>query len=924
MTSKLLIAALVAACGGAGVALAQPTVICGSGATLYTNFFTSPASTNDFLGTWDGDAEAGVFGSLFPDQLAPAGDITAPFSAGTEWQLHYRLNGSGNGIAELDAFASVFDKMPDNFDDNSNTAVDDDLGNSAYTDNAVYNRNNLVIAGVLQAIGNPANRSGTISVPDGSAGYRAIAQTAAATNGFTVDFNTADVSLAWFATQAGAPRPDATPGSSGYGSNPRIATDKAGVTLTQDNQLKPLAVLNTNTSSPNALTVWSTGVSMAPVAPLVNFGVGMDTIYMSDLRHLNATGRRLVGENLICCTRDSGSGTRNAFMNGIGLDPSWGVGENIGNRTSSSVNDRVGPDYQPSNKGGSSRMDATIQNTRLGAGHTGAERLENNGYFADEDMDCFSVIADIKGGTVAARPTTAEILDGSPDGFNIIAASSFSHRGDPRNAPAADGGWGWRNLPEVVVALGAPSLADDESGPNPYAGNPPCPNPGTNRFINNIRRSVKEFIAFPGGPTSDFMPGEFLALNFLLTAAPDNVPELAPSSPTQPIVIVGNGDQNLAVRSATAGNSVYNAAGFAAFNTGTAGRAPFRTTGVVYSDGVAGGSTYLDQSGAAIAYGSLLTLRNKVCGDFNGDGVRSGADAPDMLAAFDQRSGGPAWVAPNGVYGSGAGATAIIEVLGDYNADGNFDEDDIRYWADGLVLVDNGLDVLPVTPGGIGDGATDATLDRAAGFTAVDAAFGGNFFGTTLAAGASYANGDSRADVAGSGGQTPGWAPVGHDGTVDDLDIDYVCANFGDWQDLAAAAGMDLSCDMNADLVVDAEDVRVIVEDVLETHFGDVNLDGVVDATDEAIVTANQGMTNAGWGDGDTDCDGDVDADDLAVFGAGCPCDIDGNNTLNLDDINLFAQAFVADQPDADIDGNGVYNLDDINLFAQCFTGGCP
>ncbi|MEZ6318417.1 MAG: hypothetical protein R3B49_06645 [Phycisphaerales bacterium] len=923
MTSKNLIAAIVAACGAAGAALAAPTVICGSGATLYTNFFTSPAASNDFLGTWDGDANAGVFGSLFPDQLAPAGDITAPFAAGTEWQLHYRLNGSGNGISELDHFASIFDKMPDNTDDDSDTMVNDDLGNSSYTDNAVYNRNDLVIAGVLQGIGIATNRSGTISVPDGAAGYAAIAQTAALTNGFTVDFNTADVSLAWFATQAGTPRPDATPGSSGYGANPIIATDKNGVTLSTNNQLKPLAVLNTNVAAPNALTVWSTAVSMAPVAPLVNFGVGEDTIYMSDLRHLNATGRRLVGENLICCTRDSGSGTRNAFMNGIGLDPSWGRGENIGNRTSSSANDRVGPDYQPSNKGGSSRMDATVQNTRLGTGHTGAERLENDGYFLDEDMDCFNVIADIKGGTVAARPTTAEILDGGPDGFNIIAASSFSHRGDPRNAPAADGGWGWRNLPAVVTALGAPAPADDESGPNPFAGNPACPNPGTNRFINNIRRSVKEFIAFPGGPTSDFMPGEFLALNFLLTAAPDNVPELDPTTATQPILIVGNGDQNLAVRAATAGSSVYNAPGFVSFNTGTAGRAPFRTTGVVYSDGVAGGTSYLAQSGASVAYGSLLSLRNKVCGDFNGDGARSAADAADMLAAFDQRNGGSAWSAPDGIYGSGAGATAIIEVLGDYNADGNFDEDDIRYWADGLVLVDNGLDVVPVTPGGIGDGSTDATLDRAAGFAAVDTAFGGNFFGTTLANG-TYSTGDSRADVAGSGGQTPGWAPIGADGTVDDLDIDYVCANFGDWQDLTVAAGMDLSCDMNGDLVVDAEDVRVIVEDVLETNFGDVNLDGVVDGTDEAIVMANQGMMNAGWADGDTDCDGDVDADDLLVFGAACTCDIDGSGGLNLDDVNLFAQGFIGGNLAVDQDGNGVLNLDDVNLFAACFIAGCP
>jgi len=57
---------------------------------------------------------------------------------------------------------------------------------------------------------------------------------------------------------------------------------------------------------------------------------------------------------------------------------------------------------------------------------------------------------------------------------------------------------------------------------------------------------------------------------------------------------------------------------------------------------------------------------------------------------------------------------------------------------------------------------------------------------------------------------------------------------------------------------------------------------------------------------------------------ASCKCDIDGNGTLNLDDINLFAQAFTSGNLDADMDDNGTLNLDDINLFAQCFVAGCP
>ncbi|MEZ6163778.1 MAG: hypothetical protein R3B67_05005 [Phycisphaerales bacterium] len=85
--------------------------------------------------------------------------------------------------------------------------------------------------------------------------------------------------------------------------------------------------LNTNVNNPTEFTIFDTPVTMTPVAALINFGVGLRQIEMSDLRHLNAAGRRINGENLMVVTRDSGSGTRNAFMNGICLDPSWGVGE---------------------------------------------------------------------------------------------------------------------------------------------------------------------------------------------------------------------------------------------------------------------------------------------------------------------------------------------------------------------------------------------------------------------------------------------------------------------------------------------------------------------------------------------------------------------------------------------------------------------
>ncbi|MEZ6317749.1 MAG: cytochrome c peroxidase [Phycisphaerales bacterium] len=60
------------------------------------------------------------------------------------------------------------------------------------------------------------------------------------------------------------------------------------------------------------------------------------------------------------------------------------------------------------------------------------------------------------------------------------------------------------------------------------------------------------------------------------------------------------------------------------------------------------------------------------------------------------------------------------------------------------------------------------------------------------------------------------------------------------------------------------------------------------------------------------------------VCAAACPADIDGNGTLNLDDVNTFAAAFVGGDLLTDLDGSGTLNLDDVNLFAAGFVAGCP
>jgi len=944
MTRKnLKVLALLSACGGAcGTTLAQPAQVNGSGATLLEALWNAPATTNDFLDV-DGD---GLFAPNDVDQLAPSDPNCSLGDPDLEIVLTYRVVGSGNGFAELvkwgepGAFATAPDLDPAN-----------ETLNSDFSDSSLWNRVEYVGAGLpVEPCYNPniaggypfgATTDGSFLVdPDPSDGA------------IHMDFASLDVPVAWASTQpvnAGLPLPEANPGQSGYGNNQRLAVNPDG-TLTDcdgdpktfdpwDNKLESLGNLNVNTDNPDAFTVFDTNFTLTPIAAIVNFGVGRQEIEQSDLRILAATGRLKSGENLTKVTRDSGSGTRNGWMNGVCLDPSWGVGENIGCRTVSSVNDRIGPFYQPSNKGGSSRVEATVINTRLAVGHTGAERGESKGWLTGGQAEVLAVKPDLVGdSTTYNRPTLENVVNNDPDanGYPIISPAVIATVGDPRN--------------------------ENMIGGEPGNTNPPPQNAAAAAVVNNITRSVEDF-EMPSDKNGDgvideqdfpfFSPGEFVAVQFLLVAAADFVPSL-----TDPCNIVPNPDKNDFLQDFILNDSgnVLGLPEFQTFNEDTAGLVPTRETDdggpapIVYSDGLT--NNYVTQDGTLLTYGDSMPkgskeFRNLVANDFNGDGVRDIEDFTDMLLAAQERGiaggDGTPWDAPNSTFNTIAdGGGASIEILGDHTSDGNFAMDDIRYAADGLALVP-------------GDGG-EPVLDRKAGFTRVDtdwaAITGGdsNFFGTTLAHG-SYKPGDSRADIAGAQvafelvdvdedgtpddivwtGVTRGWVPIGGDGVVDLSDVDYVCAQFSinprvadgavNWgDDLAESAFADLSADMNGDLVVDAQDVVEIVENVLETEIGDLNLDGVVDGADAGIASANLGLENALYSDGDVDCDGDVDEDDLAFF---CAADCNGDGDANILDFTCFQSEFQAQSEFGDCNDDGEFTVLDFICFQENFLD-CP
>jgi hypothetical protein len=892
MNAKL---AIVAVCGlAAGVANAQVgRVVNISGATLLENYVRSVASTNDYIDV-DGDGQAGIFGSASPDQLAPGGPTGA---AGQYWVIQYRVVGSVNGFIELTRFGSPNYVTTDSFDVNGILGASVSPNPNPGVATFAYNNRTLYITNGNQTgaynAGNPGgapNRStsllnplGTYSAPPtGSAG------------GIAIDIAPLDVAATWAVRKAGPAAWDADPFDAGYGTNAKLSVNKIGTTagaglsnglpgLNGRNLFNPL-----NPGAADSNTIFDTELAFAPIAPVINFGTGLRQITITQLQHHFGTGRGINGENLMVVTRDIGSGTRNAFQNCIGQDPSFGVGDNIGALSTTNAQNNLGAQFQPTNKGSNGSVESTLRNARLAIGYVGTERgvtgSGSGSWLSTGALEIAEVKNDIYGGTAFVRPTTFNILNNNANGWVIGGEAVLSSIGDPRAEPTTLGGDGLTTPRMVNTAAAA--------------------------YLNNIRKSIAAFVAVPNAPTNDFMPGEFAATQFLLLAALDN---LHPG--TDASSLVPNPNFNAALKSYTLSNNVHNNAAFASFNTTSAGRVPTRTTGTTYSDGVVNGTDYINQAGASVAYGSVLTLRNKIAGDFSGNGLRDSGDVIEMLKAFRQRNGGPAWTAPIGT-GSIAGAPgsdASIEVLGDFQGDGNFNSADVRYFADGLFLV-------------------AGNLDRRAGFTQVDTDWNtltgsSNFFATTLPATVSgprvYKAGDSRADIAGAVGTTPGFAPVGNDGIVDGKDISYIMAQYrnGDvtWSNLGQAVNADLSADMTGDLNINRDDVTDILNNVLCTRWWDVNLDGVVDSTDQSIATSNLGNAG-GWSQGDVDGDGIVTAADVAVI---CGADFNGDASVDFFDYLDFVAAFSANTCIADFNGDAAIDFFDYLDFVAAFSGGC-
>ncbi|MCC6229110.1 MAG: hypothetical protein IT432_07790 [Phycisphaerales bacterium] len=883
----------------ATVATAQPYVIKISGATLQQNFFSKPGSTNDYLDC-DGNGTAGSLGSTSIQQLAP-GLPSNPYPANQFWLVTYRATGSVNGLKELIANGRTY-------------ATDGYTGaiKASTADVAIINRTQYINAGAssnatLFNEGNPgadpvrSAMDGTFLASPYLNPHNPMA------GGTLIDIAPLDVPVLWGVVGAtGTASSSDEPGDVGYGRNPTYGLNKDGTQYLDGSgnpwyhTLAELGTANLNTGSPDSNTIFDTKTAWAPIATLTNFGTDWKQADQSDIRHMLITGRAKNGENLMVITRDAGSGTRNAYNNTVGVDPSWGMGENIQGFNNTSADRLVGPNFQPSNKGGSSGLETTVLNCRLAISYTGAERGVVSGWLSGGRFELLGIRNDLMGGTEYSRPNIDEVLDNSVNGYVFGGPAVFATFGDPRN--------------------------QNELGGTPGNTHPRMRNSRAAAYVNNITRSVDAFVAVPSDPENFGMPGELLAFQLVLPGATDYVHGV-----TDPLTLSGNPEFNQTLQDYTRANNALKDSGYYTFGTYSLnGKAPTRTTltgSNKYSDGNVVGFT--TEGGSSVTAGANLSNRNRICGDFNGDADRDMDDITDMIAAWKKRNGSGSWTAPAGTgdIAGAPGTDAIIEVLGDFNMDGNFgkiwdntnlvyvaDTSDVRYFCDGLAK-DSGT----------------GSINRAEAFRLVDIAFCGNFFGTTAVTGAAFTNGLAAADVSSATGRhTPGFCPIGQDGVVDASDLNYIAKQFmtlGDrelnWDVIDDAQGRDLSADVNGDLKVNIDDIMKSL-DLMGTTKADVNLDGVVDLMDRCAINSNIGNVGGGWLAGDINCDGETNADDIVfAFDAFCPGDFDLNGFVNGLDYDSFASSFESGDACADFDGNGFVNGLDYDAYASYFEGGC-
>ncbi|QDU72242.1 trypsin-like serine protease [Mucisphaera calidilacus] len=116
------------------------------------------------------------------------------------------------------------------------------------------------------------------------------------------------------------------------------------------------------------------------------------------------------------------------------------------------------------------------------------------------------------------------------------------------------------------------------------------------------------------------------------------------------------------------------------------------------------------------------------------------------------------------------------------------------------------------------------------------------------------------------------------DGRIDDADIDFLFAEFNNPYitpanqftipniELVLGTIADPRYDLTGDNKTNHADLHFLVNDLIGTTFGDLDLDGTVNLVDLSTLAENFGATDASWSQGDADGNGTVDLIDLSML----------------------------------------------------------
>jgi len=144
------------------------------------------------------------------------------------------------------------------------------------------------------------------------------------------------------------------------------------------------------------------------------------------------------------------------------------------------------------------------------------------------------------------------------------------------------------------------------------------------------------------------------------------------------------------------------------------------------------------------------------------------------------------------------------------------------------------------------------------------------------------------------------------------------------WSNLDDAVYMDLSYDMNGDLLVNGMDVDIIVKNILATDYRDINLDGVVENADRDIIAAHiaSSVYPMSFAQGDISGDGYVTIYDLQLYDS-MAVDFNRDGQVDSLDLAILAANWLRSTGNAaDVDGNGIVALEDFARLAQSWQFG--